>query len=42
MAAKEIDTAYAILRDTGVTVSDIVTHGNGHRQFNITDPEGIS
>lgn len=40
IAAKDIDAAYAMMNEAGVTVSEIVTHGNGQRQFNIADPEG--
>jgi predicted enzyme related to lactoylglutathione lyase len=40
IACKDIDAAYEIMRDAGVTVGDIVTHGNGQRQFDIADPEG--
>ncbi|WP_158606626.1 VOC family protein [Paenibacillus ginsengarvi] len=38
--AKNIDAAYEIMSDAGVAVSEIVTHGNGQRQFDIADPEG--
>jgi len=40
IAAKDIDAAYALMSEAGVAVSEIVTHGNGQRQFNIADPEG--
>lgn len=32
IACKDIDIAFEIMSDAGVTVSDIVTHGNGQRQ----------
>ncbi|MDF2653308.1 MAG: Glyoxalase-like domain [Paenibacillus sp.] len=40
IASRDIDADYEIMSNAGVTVSDIVTHGNGQRQFNIADPEG--
>jgi predicted enzyme related to lactoylglutathione lyase len=40
ISCTDIDAAYEIMSNAGVTVSEIGTHGNGQREFGITDPEG--